>query len=151
MGVSWVAEPRHEIPVEAMPGFCMSYRREALAEADIWFDEALGGYADGEDVDVSVRVGRRYPLWQTPKARLVHHRSRAGRATMQRRFFTRTRNEHYLQRKLFPPTLRTRLAWWWGAGGRVLVAALVGLRQGSVAPLRGTLAGLFASPPDEDG
>ncbi|NOZ70319.1 MAG: hypothetical protein GXP38_00150, partial [Chloroflexi bacterium] len=107
----------------------------------------LGGYADGEDVDVSLRVGQRYPLWQTPEARLVHHRSRAGRATLYRRFFTRTRNEHYLQRKLVPPTLHTHLAWWWGAVGRVLVAALVGLRQRSAAPLLGTIAGLFTPLP----
>lgn len=147
LGVSWVARPQQEIPVEAMPGFCMSYRRSLLIDNAIAFDEALGGYADGEDVDVSYRVGRLAPLVQTPHACLQHHRSRRGRATLYRRFFTRTRNEHYLQRKLFPTTFRSHLAWWWGALGRVLVAALVGLSQHSTDPVRGVWAGLHAPLP----
>ncbi len=149
MGVSWIARPQREIPAQAMPGFCMSYRRQLLLDHDIFFDETLGGYADGEDVEVSARVGRLAPLWQSPVVQVRHHRSRSGRATLYRRFFTRTRNERYLHGKLFGQGWASRLAWWWGAVGRVLVALLVGLRQRSSAPLRGVLAGLVASMPED--
>ncbi|NOX61870.1 MAG: glycosyltransferase family 2 protein [Chloroflexi bacterium] len=140
LGVTWVALPRREIPVEAMPGFCMSYRRSVLAK--IRFDESLQGYADGEDVDVSWRVSRRHALWQTPAAQLAHHRSRAARAALRRRFYSRTRNERYLHGKLMPQSWPYRLAWWWSVLGRVLVAALVSLKQRTPDPLLGVCAGL---------
>lgn len=140
LGVVWVAQPEREIPCAALPGHCMSFRRGALTGVD--FDESLGGYADGEDIDVSIQVGRRFPLWQTPDARLLHHKSRAERAGLRRRFFTRTRNERYLHRKLMPHTPRYRLAWAWGALGRLLVAAAVGLRQRTLAPVQGVWEGL---------
>ncbi len=143
LGLTWVAQPAHEIPCAALPGHCMSFRRTALD--GIAFDESLGGYADGEDIDVGIQVGRRYPLWQTPDARLTHHKSRLQRADLRRRFFTRTRNERYLHRKLMPQTAFYRLAWVWGAAGRLLVAAMVGLRQGTPAPLLGVWAGLRTS------
>ena len=142
LGLTWVAQPAHEIPCAALPGHCMSFRRAALD--GIAFDESLGGYADGEDIDVGIQVGRRYPLWQTPDARLTHHKSRLQRADLRRRFFTRTRNERYLHRKLMPQTAFYRLAWAWGAVGRLLVAAMVGLRQGALSPLHGAWEGLRA-------
>ena len=145
LGVAWVARPSGEIPCDAMPGYCMSFRRAALdavATDGEWFDESLGGYADGEDIDVAIRVGRMHPLWQTPAARLTHHRSRADRASLRRRFMTRTRNERYLHRKLMPTTLRYRLAWGWSVAGRLLVAASVCVSQRTLAPLLGTLDGL---------
>lgn len=145
LGVGWVARPAVEIPVEAMPGFCMSYRRGALDALPLRFDEALGGYADGEDVDVSYRLGQRCPLWQTPDARLLHHRTRTGRADLRRRFYTRTRNDRYLHRKLLPQTARNRLAWWWGAAGRLLLAAGVSLSRRTPGPLRGVLQALLAA------
>ncbi len=145
LGVGWVARPAVEIPVEAMPGFCMSYRRGALDALHLRFDEALGGYADGEDVDVSYRLGQRCPLWQTPDARLLHHRTRTGRADLRRRFYTRTRNDRYLHRKLLPQTARNRLAWWWGAAGRLLLAAGVSLSRRTPGPLRGVLQALLAA------
>lgn len=146
LGVAWVACPPCEIEVEVMPGFCMSYRRAALlalAGDGPVFDEALGGYADGEDVDVSYRLSRRFPLWQTPAARLVHHRTRAGRANLRRRFYTRTRNERHLHRKLLPQRLPYRLAWWWAMLGRLLLAASVSLRRRTAAPLLGVLEAIW--------
>lgn len=143
LGVVWVAQPQREIPCAALPGHCMSFRRSALE--GVSFDESLGGYADGEDIDVSIQVGRRFPLWQTPDARLAHNKSRAERASLRRRFFTRTRNERYLHRKLMPHTAYYRLAWGWSALGRLLVAAAVGLRQGTAAPLQGVWQGLRAT------
>ncbi|MCO6450547.1 MAG: glycosyltransferase family 2 protein [Caldilineales bacterium] len=140
LGVGWVALPAREIPAEALVGFCMSFRRAAIE--GMWFDENLGGYADGEDVDFSLRAGRKSSLWQTPNARLQHHKSRSGRATLRRRFFTRTRNEKYLHRKLLPRTVPYRLAWWWGAMGRILLALSVSLSQRSAGPLLGTIDGL---------
>ena len=142
LGVIWIVQCLYEIPAEALPGHCMSFRRAALADAGIWFDETLGGYADGEDLDVSLRLGRLHPLYQIPDARIVHHRSRAERAHMRRRFMTRTRNERYLHRKLMPRTLRNRLAFAWSTIGRLIIAASVGLKHRTPAPVQGVLDGL---------
>ena len=142
LGVIWIAQCLCEIPGAALPGHCMSFRRTALADAGIWFDESLGGYADGEDVDVSLRLGRLHPLFQIPGARLVHHRSRAERAHLRRRFMTRTRNERYLHRKLMAPTLRNRLAFAWSTLGRLIIAASVALKHRTPAPVQGVIEGL---------
>lgn len=140
MGMAWVAQPPAEIRCDALPGHCMSFRRAALA--GISFDESLGGYADGEDIDVGIQVGRKFALWQTPSAQLVHHKSRVERSTLRRRFFTRTRNERYLHRKLMPHTAFFRLAWGWSAIGRTLIGLMVSARQRTLDPVRGVLAGL---------
>lgn len=142
LGVVWIAQCLYEIHAEALPGHCMSFRRMALVDAGIWFDETLGGYADGEDVDVSLRLGRVHPLYQIPDARLVHHRSRAERAHLRRRFMTRTRNERYLHRKLMPRTLRNRMAFAWSTTGRLIVAGTVSLKHRTLAPIQGVLEGL---------
>ncbi len=146
LGVVWIAQSLHEIPCAALPGHCMSFRRQALTDAGIGFDEALGGYADGEDVDVSLRLGRLHPLYQIPGARLTHHRSRAERANLKRRFMTRTRNERLLHRKLMPQTPRYRAAFWWSALGRLLIAASVALKHRTLAPVQGVLQGLVGKP-----
>ena len=52
----------------------MSYRRGVFEHER--FDESLAGYAFKEDIDFSYRVVKRgYVLVQTPRARIVHHKS----------------------------------------------------------------------------
>ncbi len=147
LGVAWVARPQREIPVQAMPGFCMSYNLALLRQHNLRFDESLGGYADGEDVEMSLRVARLAPCWQSPAVLVKHHRSRAARATLYRRFYTRTRNERLLQRRLMAGQRLAGLAWWWSAVGRLVVAAAVGLSQRSTAPVRGVWRGLHDDDP----
>lgn len=66
--------------VEWLPGCSMSYRTSALDGQ--MFDERRRGYSTGEDVDFSMRVGKKGVLLHVPAARLVHHQSPKNRAKL---------------------------------------------------------------------
>ena len=57
--------------VGLLSGCNMVYPREVFSQ--FLFDEALTGYSYMEDVDLSLRVGRKYALYYQPKARLSHY------------------------------------------------------------------------------
>ncbi len=99
-----VHEPRD---VQYMPGALMSARREIAAE--VRFDEALSGYALGEDDDFSYRLSRRGRIRYLPDA-VVDHLA-LGTRTMDRRVQDRLviLNRTYLFRKNFGGTLRGRI------------------------------------------
>jgi GT2 family glycosyltransferase len=90
-----------------MPGALMSARREVAAE--VRFDEALSGYALGEDDDFSYRLSRRGRVRYLPDA-VVDHLA-LGTRTMDRRVQDRLviLNRTYLFRKNFGDTLRGRI------------------------------------------
>ena len=69
--------------LEYFEGWFMSYRREVFEHER--FDENLAGYAFKEDIDFSYRVVKRgYVLVQTPRARIVHHKSPSDRLSVLR-------------------------------------------------------------------
>ncbi|HOA75681.1 MAG TPA: glycosyltransferase [Phycisphaerae bacterium] len=68
---------RWAVPVASLSGACMSFRRWALLAEP--FDEALSGYALGEDRDISLRLGRTGWLLRSRAARATHHHDPAGR------------------------------------------------------------------------
>ena len=59
--------------VEILSGCNMAYPREVFSQ--FLFDERLTGYSYMEDIDLSFRISREYPLYYQPKARLEHHPS----------------------------------------------------------------------------
>lgn len=63
-------------PVGHFGGFCMIYRRSAIA--DLWFDEQLPTYG-GEDRDFSFRVSQRSRLLISGDLHLRHHRAPESR------------------------------------------------------------------------
>jgi cellulose synthase/poly-beta-1,6-N-acetylglucosamine synthase-like glycosyltransferase len=67
-----------------LPGFCMIYRRGAVAGRR--FDEELPTYA-GEDKEFSMAVGTQWRLLYCPELVLEHHRSPAARAEFARRIY----------------------------------------------------------------
>ena len=73
----YVFSPRSRMEVECLSGCNMAYRREVLDALS--FDERLGGYALGEDLQFSYRVSRRWKLVLTPEARLEHRHAGGGR------------------------------------------------------------------------
>jgi GT2 family glycosyltransferase len=93
--------------VQYMPGALMSARRRSRAE--VRFDEALSGYALGEDDDFSYRLSRRGPIRYVPEA-IVDHLA-LGTRTMDRREQDRLVivNRTYLYRKNFAGTVRGRI------------------------------------------
>ena len=102
--------------VEYMNGWFMSYRRAVFEHER--FDERLAGYAWKEDIDFSYRVVKRgYVLVQTPKARIVHHKSSSERLSPFDHQRMALANQFYLHRKNMPQTLRYKAALWWALLG----------------------------------
>lgn len=56
--------------VEWLSGAAMAYRRDVLLAERCW--ESFSGYSFMEDVHLSARVGRKYRLLNTSRARLLH-------------------------------------------------------------------------------
>jgi GT2 family glycosyltransferase len=63
--------------VDVLPGCTWSFRRETL---DVFrFSEFFQGYSQGEDLEMSLRVGSRWNLVCCGDARILHNASPAGR------------------------------------------------------------------------
>ncbi|MFH1466117.1 MAG: glycosyltransferase family 2 protein [Pseudomonadota bacterium] len=76
-GSRWLVAPSRPVPVPVVATGRVAYRRDALGEER--FSEFLPGYTFAEDVELAIRVGRRWTLLQHPGARLAHHHSPVGR------------------------------------------------------------------------
>lgn len=70
-------DPRWAVPVSYLSGACMSFRRSVLERYA--FDEGLGGYALGEDRELSLRISREGRLLHVRGAVAVHRHDPAGR------------------------------------------------------------------------
>ena len=103
-------------PTSWLSGCSMSYRRAALLEQR--FDEALSGYALGEDVDLSSRVAHSGRLVFDPSARLAHLESPAMRWTPERVTRSELRFRH--RRVLAGAGGERVLAFWWSVIGQAL-------------------------------
>lgn len=129
--------------IEFMHGSFMCVRTEIARH--LLFDEALEGYALGEDEDFSYRLSRQGRIRYEPRAR-VQHRKKGFGTSDQRRFGRLVvENRTYLFRKNFPQTRLARLQF------QILIAMLVlhrllnrewagalGLVEGWLAIFRGT-------------
>jgi glycosyltransferase involved in cell wall biosynthesis len=114
--VEGVASSQSVRKVEYFNGWFMSYRREVFEHER--FDERLAGYAFKEDIDFSYRVVKRgYVLVQTPRARIVHHKSSSERLSPYDHQRMAMANQFYLHRKNMPRTLRYKAALWWALVG----------------------------------
>jgi GT2 family glycosyltransferase len=139
--IYWQANSLREsdpIRVNKFGGGLMSFRASAIRH--VRFDENLRGVSDGEDVDFCARLDRGAELWMTPKARLIHKESTAGR-----------RRDHWLRRdarsayfhywKNWNRGIKNRLCFLWLNAGYGLVATLGCLRAGSLRPWQAALEG----------
>jgi len=114
--VEGVASSQSVRKVEYFNGWFMSYRREVFEHER--FDERLAGYAFKEDIDFSYRVVKRgYFLVQTPRARIVHHKSSSERLSPYDHQRMALANQFYLHRKNMPQTPRFKAALWWALVG----------------------------------
>ncbi|MEM1232553.1 MAG: glycosyltransferase [Pseudomonadota bacterium] len=75
----WLEPDRHAL-VETMTGFRMSFRTEVL-RAIGGFDETLGSYSLGEDVDASLRVLDSHVLVGALQAEVFHYKDPSARDT----------------------------------------------------------------------
>lgn len=125
------------IRVRKLGGGLMSFCAKAIQER---FDDHLRGVSDGEDVDFCARLGSQATLLITPRARLTHNRSTAGR---ERGHWLRreVRSAYYLYCRNWNTSLKNWVCFAWLNVGYALVATLAGLRRISFEPWRALAAG----------
>jgi GT2 family glycosyltransferase len=115
------------VSCEWISGSNQVYRREVL-QAVTW-DEKLLKYADGEDLDHSYRVYRRFPgrLFITPDTNVIHDEGVTGRIVKYELIVMREVYGWYLLHKLFPRSTRAKVAFFWSRLGRLIFAFGTGL------------------------
>ena len=93
------------IPCEWISGSNQNYKREIFQ--NLCFDENLMKYCEGEDLDFSYRVFKKYSgsLFITPDAKVEHHVALNGRAIGKEQLYMFEVYGLYLFFKLFKPTL----------------------------------------------
>jgi glycosyltransferase involved in cell wall biosynthesis len=110
--------PRSLVPLfsgtretDILPGCAMSFRRRVL-EAER-FSGFFQGYAQGEDLEISMRVRRRWTILWSGDARVRHEHAAGGRPNAFAKGRMEVRNRHFIWRRYEPdPPLRVRLRFW---------------------------------------
>ena len=130
--------PRSRMEVECLSGCNMAYRREVLDALS--FDERLGGYALGEDLQFSYRVSRRWKLVLTPEARLEHRHAGGGRPPRDEHQAMAVFNRYLFFREHLARGPADWIAYAWSSLGAMLLI----LRDPAARGLRGALTGYRA-------
>ncbi|HEX6534334.1 MAG TPA: glycosyltransferase [Gemmatimonadaceae bacterium] len=97
--------------VDVMPGCAMSFRREVLERHR--FSGFFHGYAQGEDLEMSLRVGRdRVVLW-CGDAHVTHEHAPGGRPASARKGRMEVRNRYFIWKRYSPRVpARERVRFW---------------------------------------
>lgn len=127
ISTTYPAPLTHIVSCEWISGSNQVYRREVLQV--VTWDEKLLKYADGEDLDHSYRVHRRFPgcLFITPDARVVHDEGVTGRTVKYELLVMREVYGWYLLHKLFPQSIYAKAAFLWSRIGRLIFEVGIGL------------------------
>lgn len=137
LGYVYVLEPKGIIEVEAMPAGLCSYYRKVFNEFK--FDEKFDRCTD---LEISYRVSRKYKLYQTPYALLIHNHSKATHLDdrhLNKRIFI---NIHKLVQKHLPHRLSNWLAYYWSIVGEVILNTAKSCIHLDSGPILGTLGGI---------
>lgn len=98
-------------PVDILAGGAMTFRREVLLRHR--FSYFFDGYSQGEDVDMSLRVGRHYGLVWCGEAQCQHLRASGGRPRAFEMGKMEVRNRYFIwKRHVSHPTVPDRLRFW---------------------------------------
>ena len=128
----------HPVPVDWLPGFSMTLRRDVLETER--FSPALDRYSYYEDCDLTVRVRKHGPLLSHPNARLAHRRSPKSRHDA--RDFQHSLLAHlywFMEKNVEHPLKKP--AFWWSTLGRLL-AVLFSTKSQKWKALSGLLKGI---------
>ena len=118
--VVYPLEPKGIISCQWLPG-ASTYRKGIFQEFS--FDENLKKYSDGEDLEFSYQVFKKYPnsLFITPYARLIHKASPAGRTIGKELISMREVYSLYLFYKLIPQTIKNKIIYLWSRIGKIIL------------------------------
>lgn len=141
--------------VQVVPGGAVAYRRAVLDEQR--FSLYFSGYAQGEDLEMSLRIGRDWTLLWCGDAHVSHNPAPQGRPNANKKGRMEVRNRYFIWKRHATPTVIDSLRFWldfaYGMGVDVLEFAA---HPTSIAPLhhvRGVLGGLVScltDPPRYD-
>lgn len=79
---------------DTLSGCAMAFRRKVLDRHR--FSEFFYGYSQGEDLEMSLRVGRENTLVWCGDARVIHNHAPGGRPTSFRKGLMEVRNRHFI-------------------------------------------------------
>lgn len=83
--------------VDVLPGCAFAFRREALRE--FRFSEFFDGYAQGEDLEMSLRVGSKWNLLSCGDARVDHNTAPGGRPGSFAKGRMEVRNRYFIWKR----------------------------------------------------
>lgn len=98
-------------PVDILPGYAFAFRREVFSLHR--FSTYFTGYSYGEDVEMSLRVGKSWRLFRCAEARVVHKQAPSNRSHGFLKGRMEMSNRHFIWRRHVPrPGLINRLRFW---------------------------------------
>lgn len=83
--------------VDLLPGCALAFRREVLES--FRFSEFFDGYAQGEDLEMSLRVGRKWKLLSCGEARVEHRTAPGGRPGSFAKGRMEARNRYFIWKR----------------------------------------------------
>jgi GT2 family glycosyltransferase len=97
--------------VDIVPGGASAYRREVFARHK--FSTFFEGYSQGEDLEMSLRIGQDWQLLWCGDAHCVHHHVSGARPASYRKGYMEVRNRYFIWRRhSLQPTLGCRIRLW---------------------------------------
>jgi len=98
-------------PVDILPGCTMAFRREVFDRER--FSSFFDGYSQGEDLEMSLRVGRTWKLLWCGDARVLHQHAAGGRPRSFEKGRMEIRNRYFIWKRRTPRApLGERLHFW---------------------------------------
>jgi GT2 family glycosyltransferase len=133
--------------VDILPGCAMTFRREVFRQER--FSGFFDGYSQGEDLEMSLRVGRAWRLLWSGDARVIHEHASAARPRSFAKGRMEIRNRFFIWRRHTPrPPLGEQFHFWADVAFMFAYdAASFALRKGRRADIEhaaGMLRGAFS-------
>ena len=124
LGVSFPSFVDEVINCEWLSGANQSYKKEILEE--FRWDEKLKKYSQGEDLDTSYRIFKKYPhsLFMTPYAKIIHNTSQEGRHLKRDVIYMDVIYLTYLFYKNIDQNLKNKFLYIWSRIGRIALSML---------------------------
>jgi len=145
LGVSYPSIITEIINCEWLSGANQSYRAKILEEFK--FDENLKKYSQGEDIDMSYRIFRKYPdtLFMTPSAKLIHKSSEQGRHLKKDVIYMDIIYLTYLFYRNIDQSLKNKIIYWWSRLGRILFSIVFSIfrSESKFSEIKYTIMSLF--------
>ena len=121
--------------VQVVPGGAVAYRRAVLDGQR--FSLYFSGYAQGEDLEMSLRIGRTWTLLWCGDAHVSHNHAPQGRPDAARKGYMEARNRYFIRKRHASPSVADTIKFWLDFAYGIGVDTVEwGAHPASPAPLR---------------